>query len=268
LPVLPLIDEHSRWVAGHYADEFAEAHGKGLVVRSAIGAALPSAGVGCAIAREALERLAEVGGGCPFDAESLTEDYELGLRLRRDGGRAAFVRLQAARGGAIVATREYFPATVGAAVSQKARWMRGIALSGWDRLGWSGGVAERWMRMRDRQSVLAALLLVSGYAAFAMWTFRSAGTVAGLPRFELPAGLRLLLLGNGVLLLWRLAMRFGFVAQAYGWREGMRSVPRTLIANLIEIRAAARAVSLYAHQSGPARWDKTRHAFPSEIPVE
>ena len=69
------------------------------------------------------------------------------------------VRLAAAAGGGAVVTREYFPGTVKAAVQQKARWMTGIALSGWDRLGWGGGLAERWMRLRDRQSPLAALLL-------------------------------------------------------------------------------------------------------------
>ncbi|HEV2867228.1 MAG TPA: glycosyltransferase, partial [Allosphingosinicella sp.] len=56
LPVLPLLDANSRWVGGHYADEFAEAHGKELVVREALGAAVPSAGVGCAISRDALDR--------------------------------------------------------------------------------------------------------------------------------------------------------------------------------------------------------------------
>ncbi len=267
LPVLPLVDERSRWVGGHYADEFAEAHGKGLVVRTAIGAALPSAGVGCAIGRDALERLAGTREA-PFDAESLTEDYELGLRLRRAGGRAAFVRLRTARGGALVATQEFFPATFRAAVSQKARWMRGIALSGWDRLGWSGGIAERWMRMRDRQSVLAALLLVTGYAAFALWALRTAATAAGLPAVALPEPLQLLLLVNGGLLLWRLAMRFGFVAEAYGWREGLRSFPRAIVANLVEIGAAWRAVSQYAGGRGPASWDKTRHAFPAQVPAE
>ena len=49
LPVLPLVSARSRWVAGHYCDEFAEAHGKSLLVREALGAALPSAGVGCAL---------------------------------------------------------------------------------------------------------------------------------------------------------------------------------------------------------------------------
>src|SRR5205085_3653308 len=32
LPVLPLPDPHSPWIAGHYCDEFAEAHIKELVV--------------------------------------------------------------------------------------------------------------------------------------------------------------------------------------------------------------------------------------------
>jgi adsorption protein B len=58
LPVLPLVDRHSRWIAGHYCDEFAEAHTKELVVREAVGAAIPLAGVGCAIARKPLARLA------------------------------------------------------------------------------------------------------------------------------------------------------------------------------------------------------------------
>ena len=58
LPVLPLPDPRSRWISGHYADEFAESHIKELVVREAVGAAIPLAGVGCAIERGALDRLA------------------------------------------------------------------------------------------------------------------------------------------------------------------------------------------------------------------
>ncbi len=44
LPVLPLVSARSRWISGHYCDEFAEAHGKSLLVREALGAAMPSAG--------------------------------------------------------------------------------------------------------------------------------------------------------------------------------------------------------------------------------
>lgn len=265
LPVLPLIDPNSRWIAGHYIDEFAEAHAKELVVREAVGAGLPSAGVGCAFSREMLAEIAKRSGAAPFDAASLTEDYELGLKIRLAGGRPAFVRLRESEGGPLVATREYFPGTVEGAVAQKARWMTGIALSGWDRLGWSGGVAERWMRLRDRRSVLAALCLVAAYVALLLWALLSLRHIfLGIPPRPTPPLLEALLALSFVLLAWRLVLRFAFVTQAYGWREGLRSVPRVVVANAIAMLAARRAVMRYvsARKRGEPRWDKTDHAFP------
>jgi adsorption protein B len=270
LPVLPLIDPKSRWVGGHYADEFLEAHGKELVVRQAIGAALPSAGVGCAIARGALAALAGARGA-PFDPDSLTEDYELGLRLKAIGCRQAFVRLAAGPGRPLVATREYFPATLDAAVAQKARWMAGIALAGWDRLGWSGGMAERWMRLRDRRSPLAALVLFAAYGALLLWAGLAAAQAAGGPPLApFSPALSLLVAANSLLLLWRLAMRFCFVAAVHGWREGLRAVPRTLTSNIIAMLAARRAILRYLaiRRTGAAHWDKTAHAFPDRLPAE
>lgn len=266
LPVLPLVDPDSRFVSGHYLDEFTEAHGKELVVRSAIGASLPSAGVGCAISRDALAALADAGG-TPFDPDSLTEDYELGLRLRMLGRKAAFVRLPAGPGRPIVATREYFPATLDAAVAQKARWMTGIALAGWDRLGWSGGLAERWMRLRDRQSLFAALVLAAAYVSLALYVLLL--VIGWLTSWTLPAfgtALTILLAVNSVFFLWRLALRFGFVASAYGWREGLRSLPRTVTANIIAMMAARRALVRYL--AGRTQWDKTAHNFPLQLPAE
>ena len=271
LPVLPLLDPNSRWIAGHYADEFAESHGKELVVREAIGAALPSAGVGCAFSRDALDRLSTAAGAPPFDADSLTEDYELGLKLARSGGSACFVRMRGGGNDALVLTREYFPGTLDAAVAQKARWMTGIALSGWDRLGWSGGAGERWMRLRDRQSVLAALLLFVGYAAFLLWLAAGLASILGLASPQ-PIGepLATLLAINGALLGWRLGMRFAFVARAYGLREGLRSIPRVIAANAIAMLAARRAVLRYlgVRRSGITAWEKTSHAFPAIVPAE
>ncbi|MEA3009073.1 MAG: hypothetical protein QOJ91_765 [Sphingomonadales bacterium] len=264
LPVLPLIDPNSRWLGGHYADEFAESHGKEMVVRGALGAGLPSAGVGCAFSRSALGDLAAKRGGLPFDADSLTEDYELGLRLAEMGARRAFVRIRAA--GRLVATREFFPGTLAASVRQKARWTTGIALSGWDRLGWSGGLAERWMRLRDRQSLLAAILLGAGYLALACWLALKARQGAGGPGpSPLPRPLSVLLSVNLGLLGWRATVRAGFTTAAYGWREGLRSVPRMAIGNLVSMLAAAAALSRYQalRRGGPPRWDKTAHIFPA-----
>lgn len=266
LPVLPLIDRRSRWVSGHYADAFSEAHGKTLVVREAIGAAMPSAGVGCAISRVMLGRIADAAGGAPFDPASLTEDYEIGLKVRALGGRGIFVRMPARGDRAVVAIREYFPATFDAAVKQKARWMAGIALDGWDRMGWQGGVAERWMRLRDRRAPLAMIVLAGGYAAMALW---AAAWAAGMAMPAVTGAWATLLWANLLLVGWRAAVRMAFVTHAYGWREGVRAVPRMVIGNIVDMAAARRGIGLYlrGRRDGGMRWEKTAHRFPDPTPA-
>ena len=267
LPVVPLIDPDSRWVGGHYADEFAEAHMKELVVREAVGAAIPLAGVGCAIERVALSRLAARHDGKPFAGTSMTEDYEMGLRLGAIGLKTMFVRLPTEPGGrAVVASRGHFPATVSAAVRQKARWIGGIAFAGWDQLGWRGGIGERWMRMRDRRGPLAALLLLAGYGAALLWLEVALAAALGAP-IAVPVSdtLAALMWVNGWLLAWRVLMRASFTTAAYGWREGLRSIPRMVVANIIAVLAARRALLLHSN-GGAKRWDKTQHIFPAEIP--
>jgi bacteriophage N4 adsorption protein B len=271
LPVLPILDRSTTSVSATYADEFAESHGKELVVREAVGASIPSAGVGCAFSHEVLVEAAARNGGAPFEADSLTEDYEFGLRVHAAGRRAAFVRLPQAEGGPVVATREYFPGTFEAAVRQKSRWIAGIALTGWDRLGWSGGIAEVWMRLRDRQSVLAAFLLFIAYCTFLLWLAALVlSAVTGMAMRPIPDGLAVLIGVNSVLLVWRLCVRAGFVAQAYGWREAFWSVPRVILGNFIAMAAARDAVSRYLRmrRTGQIGWSKTAHAFPAELPAE
>jgi len=267
LPVLPLPDPHSRWISGHYCDEFAEAHVKELVVREAVGAAIPLAGVGCAIAREPLAQLAAIHGGTPFAGTSMTEDYELGLMIGSLGLKTMFVRLPAQPGiRGVVASRGHFPATLGSAVRQKARWLGGIALAGWDRLGWSGGLGERWMRMRDRRGPFAALLLLAAYLAAFLWSqLWIAGKLGAPIEARLYPTLSTLLVVNGWLLAWRILMRAAFTTYAYGIGEGVRSIPRLIVGNVIAILAAARAVSIHIG-GGAKRWDKTRHTFPAELP--
>lgn len=170
LPVHPLPVPGSRFVSGHYCDEFAEQHAKGMPVRQALGAALPLAGVGCALRRDVIEAIAVARDGAPFDENSLTEDYELGLTVGAMGGRTLFARVAERAGGRPVAVRAYFPASFETAVRQKSRWMIGIALAGWDRTGWgaAGAISDHWMRMRDRRVTLAIPVLVLGYCAFVL----------------------------------------------------------------------------------------------------
>ena len=266
LPVQPLPDRISRWIAGHYCDEFAEAHAKELVVREAVGASMPLAGVGCAIARDPLARLAALHEGAPFAGASMTEDYEFGLRVGELGLKTMFVRMPAIPGSrGVVASRGHFPATFGEAVRQKARWLGGIALTGWDRLGWRGGLGERWMRMRDRRGPIAAMLLLCGYLAALLWSQLWLAEALGAPvQVRIGPTLAILLWINLWLLLWRIAMRMLFTGAAYGWAEGIRSVPRLVVGNVIAICAAARALAIYLSRVPPT-WDKTRHVFPKEM---
>ena len=268
LPVLPLIDPHSRFVSGHYLDEFTEAHGKELVVRTAIGASLPSAGVGCAIARDALAALTDERGA-PFDPESLTEDYELGLRTAILGGRQIFARVRDAD-DKLVAVAEYFPNTVRDAVRQKARWMIGIALDGWDRLGWgqAGDWRDHWMRVRDRRAPLSVFVLFIAYLALVAWGASLAlHALAGDATPAPSAAMMTLLNINAAMLAWRLAMRAWFTGRAYGWWQAFLSLPRALVGNFIALMAARKAMWRYvaALRGQRPEWDKTRHRFPEAI---
>ncbi len=267
IPVLPLPDQASRWVAGHYCDEFAESHAKSLVVREAIGAAVPSAGVGCAISRTAIESIAISRGGTPFDDDSLTEDYELGLRIKQMGGHTILVRIREHRNGPLVAIRAHFPATLNTAVRQKTRWIIGIAFAGWDRLGWSSNIFENWMRFRDRRAPLAAIIISLGYLALVMTTINiGLWFVFGFKIEALPSFTTILLELNLIMLVWRITFRFGFVTYEYGWQEGLRSAPRMIVGNIIAIIAARRAIIQYAKIKTfkDLKWDKTQHKFPSK----
>lgn len=143
--------------------------------------------------------------------------------------------------------------------------MTGISLAGWDRLGWGHGWVENWMRLRDRRGVIAAVLLCAAYAAALL--FVSLSAISALMGVSLPPvgpAVETLLRLNAVMLVWRLACRAFFVSRIYGRREGLRSVPRSVVANVISIAAARRAVFRYLSmlRIGRMEWDKTVHKFP------
>lgn len=261
LPVLPEPQPDSRWIAGHYCEEFAEAHGKAMVVRDALGAALPAAGVGCAFDRATLARLAGMRGGGPFSVECLTEDYELGLRVKALGGRPRFLRLRG-EDGRLIATRACFPADLDQSVRQKTRWIHGIALQGWDRLGWSAHPVELWMRMRDRRGPLTAIVLAAAYLLLLLAGLLWLATLLGLGRpWAFDPLISLLIAANFAGFVWRAAMRFTFTAREYGWAEGLRAVLRIPVANVIAIIAGRRALFAYVRSLAGVlpQWDKTRH---------
>lgn len=275
IPVEPLVPRHrgflGRHIGSHYCEEFTEAHGKAMVVRDALGAGLPGAGVGCATSRRALDWLvarqrAEGSAGLPFASDSLTEDYELGLAIAAAGGRCRFVRVRG-DDGRLIATRAYFPHSVDTVVRQKGRWVLGIALQGWDRVGWAGGLTEHWMRARDRRGPLTALLLLIGYVLVVLTGLMGLAVAAGIAEpVPLSPLLKAFLAANALAFAWRIMLRFGFTAREYGIAEGLWAVARVPLANVLAIIAGRRALVIYirALAGRTAAWDKTEHdANPS-----
>lgn len=127
------------------------------------------------------------------------------------------------------------------------------------------------MRARDRKSVLAAGLVLAGYASALMWTaLWLVAMLTAAPLAIVSPLLAALLQINLLLFGWRLIMRLGFVTQSYGLVEGLRSVPRVFVANMIAILSARAALTAYARarRTGETRWDKTRHVFPGSVPAE
>ena len=262
LPVEPVVQPASPMLGSHYCEEFAEAHGKAMVVRSALGAAVPAAGVGCAISRRALHQLSRSRvDGSPFDPDSLTDDYELGLAVAEMGWVSRFLRVRG-EDGTLVATRAYFPSRLDHVVRQKTRWVHGICLQGWDRTGWSGGFIETWMRARDRRGPLTALVLLVGYSLLALTMLLWVASQTGLaPQTPMSPLLKLLLAANLAAFVWRAGWRFAFTARNYGWAEGIKAVLRIPVANVIAIMSGRRAVSAYIAtlRGERATWDKTPH---------
>src|SRR5688572_11475691 len=153
LPVYPFERRWWNFTSSHYMDEFAELHGKDILVREALAGQVPSAGVGTCFSRRAVMALLADGDGVAFDVQSLTEDYDIGIRLRAKGMKEIFVRFPVVKDGqgnnrpkafgvstreaSIICVREYFPSTVSAAVRQKSRWIIGIVYQGFKTHRWT-----------------------------------------------------------------------------------------------------------------------------------
>jgi len=282
-PVFSLPLRTRKLVAATYIDEFAEHHLKDMMVREAIGGFVPSAGVGSAFARDAFEDIALAHDQHPFNVESLTEDYEIGLKFRLAGKRVHFAcrSLQRTRtiprrlfrgerrvvDEEIIATREYFPSGFLCSVRQRARWITGVALQTWRQIGWQGSAAVRYCLWRDRKVIATNSLLIGAYLWFALTGARMALTSAEMGSIISPHSLVWWLMSvNLLLLVWRAAMKMRFVGSLYGPAHALASVPRLIIANLIGLTATARAIRQYtvhALTGKPLRWCKTAHEYPS-----
>lgn len=295
IPVFPLeLNPWRYWVGNTYMDEFAEWHMKDMYSREAMGGVVPSAGVGTAISRKAIEFLVAKHQGGPFEVGNLAEDYMVGLELCRGGFRAGFidypveriVKKKNAKGRQAkarlvvehVAVRENFPTRFSQAVRQKARWIVGTAFQGWERGGWWGNAAVRYTLVRDRRAPLVHCINAAGYsvifyvaAEFAVLNSDLRNTLFLRPIFTPDSILWRLVLVDLALLVYRVSQKVSFVAEVYGLRHGLFAIPRYPVVNLVNMSATFRAAWLYMRHrwfNQPLAWTKTAHAFPGTAELQ
>ena len=287
VPVFPLELGYANFTVGMYMDEFAENHTKDLRAREILAQTIPSAGVGTALSREAMDYLARLRKNQLFDIRSLTEDYMMGMSLKDMPGKKILLQQAVERkekrrhwltGRLVettvlehVATREFFPSSFKASVHQKSRWILGISLQGWG-FGWGDTLGLNYFLYRDRKSILANLLTVAGYVVvlywFLSWQMGLWKPALAVPPLVEPGEVWYGLMSAVIVLfVWRLANRMVAVWRIYGPIHALLAIPRFFYANLLNFCATAKAIHRYVKSriSGtvPA-WGKTAHAYPTE----
>lgn len=287
IPVYPFERKWSHFTSMSYIDEFAELHGKDVPVREALAGQVPSAGVGTCFSRRAVMALLADGDGIAFDVQSLTEDYDIGFRLKAKGMTEIFVRfpvvdeqavekqrlrfLQSRRSSSVICVREYFPDTFTTAMRQKSRWIIGIVFQGFKTHRWTRNPILNYFLWRDRKGAISnflsfaativmiqlVLLLIYQRLWPDAWQFLSIFT--GGP------WLVTLLWCNFFLMVNRILQRIIFVTIYYGLGQGLLSVLRLFWGNTINFMANWRALRQVIQHGDPRRvaWDKTTHDFPS-----
>jgi bacteriophage N4 adsorption protein B len=260
IPVLALKTPLFALTHGIYCDEFAELHGRDMIVRAAHRAFIPSAGVGTGYSREALNALAGSNNGQIFVPECLTEDYENGLRLHLMGFRQIFVPIAQSVEDGFVATREFFPQSFWTAVKQRTRWVTGISLQSWQRNGWPGGWRVRYWLWRDRKGLIGAPLGLLTNVLFVL------GCTMHIWREPIPGPVVALFAATTLLGASRIATRMWFVSRVYGIRMALLVPPRVLWGNAINGIATVRAQYRFTRSvmtGSVLSWSKTTHEYPA-----
>ena len=290
IPVFPLGIGYFKFTHWLYCDEFCEVHTKDIIVREAIRGLVPSAGVGTAFSRSALETLASDHGGKPFSTYSLTEDYKTALSIRLKNLKQIFVlqyvwqtkfkkrlfsrKYRKVRVKDYIATRALFPMEYIKAVRQKARWITGISIQEWIHTGWVGNFSVLYTLIHDRKSLFTHFINMMGYVVFFFWFlyYYLAAYNPVFPslqeQFNLHPWVWYMVLGDTVLMIERMLQRFIATTRIYGWFPALLSIPRVLYGNIINFHALVRAYRQVlfppaGNKKGkPLAWDKTEHHFP------
>lgn len=291
LPIFPL--EVPIWEVTHwtYAAEFSEIHTKDILVRERIGGLVPSAGVGTAFSRAALDVLKSERHGVPFSINTLTEDYSTSLQIRLHGLKSIFASQMIYRsvwakkwyffGKPVlkkikerVATRSLFPTSYTTSVRQKTRWIFGVGFQEWINTGWRGNFATLYTLLHDRKSLFTHLITGLFFILTPFWMvyLLFVSTLPDYPtlqdNFDLNPWVWFLIAAASVMMAGRVLQRMISIYRVYGLWPALLSPPLILYTNVINMHALLRAYGMLLFtpkaKKGTVHWDKTDHKFPGE----
>ncbi len=259
-------------VGGVYIDEFAESHTKDLLVREALGAAIPSAGVGTLISRKLVQTLQGNQNGDFLKEDTLTEDYHLGMMTKELGFKSKFACVEYEKENGqreFIATKEYFPSNFHASIRQKSRWTLGIAFQGFDNLQWRGAPIDKYFMWRDRRGpwnsmlfVLSSLLLILFVVARSFFT---------IPEELTHPAFQSVLMLNMINMSVRLVQRMRAVSRTNARRHVFLVPIRWMLANVINVGATFKAYRQYSEGRRTGKrpvWIKTEHRLPENFGQE
>lgn len=267
-PVFSLNRGKSSIVASTYMDEFAERHTREMIVRDAVGAAIPSAGVGTCMTKRLIRHFLQTRGQVLMSG-TVTKDYILGIEAKRSGFKSAFAALSsnAPEGFDYVATREFFPKALETSIRQKTRWVYGINFEALHKLGWQGDPWDFYFFVRDRKGMISSLLPPLSFALLCLMLLDFID-IADLPE---PMGDILIasMWINLVALITRYVVRVLATGQVYGKRDWVGVAVRWPAALYINMVAVFRAWKTYLGESElatrPIAWSKTVHELPDDF---
>ncbi len=297
IPVFPLRVPSWRFTHWLYADEFSENHTKDIVVREAIGAHVPSAGVGTVFSRKAIELIHQERGNGPFSTDTLTEDYRTSLAIRLLNLKQSFVmqpivRMRWESVGLFrkkyvqkvrkeyIATRALFPMSYKKSVRQKARWIIGIVFQEWEHNPWPEQWRIRYSLSHDRKGFISHFINGFSYFVFLFWVAYGFCTQSNPSypslheQFHLHPWVWWLIIGVTFVMIERMIQRVIAVKRIYSWGPAFLSIPRMFYGNLLNLNAVLRAYFIFFKTQVTAPistnvvpaatfvWDKTEHTFP------
>ncbi len=268
VPVFSLNRGKGAHVASTYMDEFAERHTREMIVRDAVGASIPSAGVGTCMTKRLVQHFLKTRGQVLMSG-AVTEDYILGIEAKRAGFRSAFaaVSANADEGLDFVATREFFPKTLAASIKQKTRWVYGINFEAMEKLGWRGDFWDCYFFVRDRKGMITNFLPPISLILLGLMLLGYTDHSYIHPEIE-PFFVASVWL-NLVALIVRYVIRVAACRNVYGVFDWIGVAVRWPLSVFINMMAVYGAWKIYLGESKfatkPIVWSKTTHEIPDDF---